>query len=29
MLSDILTNKKSVADATKWADQQITTTLAG
>jgi N,N'-diacetylchitobiose transport system substrate-binding protein len=29
MLSDILTGKKSVADATKWADQQIDTTLAG
>ncbi|MEV6842498.1 extracellular solute-binding protein [Actinoplanes sp. NPDC051411] len=28
MLSDILTGKKSVADATKWADQQIDTTLA-
>jgi N,N'-diacetylchitobiose transport system substrate-binding protein len=29
MLSDILTNKKSIADATKWADGQINTTLAG
>jgi N,N'-diacetylchitobiose transport system substrate-binding protein len=29
MLSDILTGKKTVADATKWADQQIDTTLAG
>jgi N,N'-diacetylchitobiose transport system substrate-binding protein len=29
MLTDILTNKKSVADATKWADQQINTTLSG
>jgi N,N'-diacetylchitobiose transport system substrate-binding protein len=27
MLTDILTNKQSVADATKWADDQINTTL--
>jgi N,N'-diacetylchitobiose transport system substrate-binding protein len=29
MLTDILTGKKSVADATKWADQQIDSTLNG
>jgi N,N'-diacetylchitobiose transport system substrate-binding protein len=28
MLTDILTGKKSVADAAKWADQQIDTTLS-
>ncbi|GLW27290.1 extracellular solute-binding protein [Actinoplanes regularis] len=27
MLTDVLTGKKSVADATKWADDQINTTL--
>jgi N,N'-diacetylchitobiose transport system substrate-binding protein len=27
MLSDILTSKKPIADATKWADEQINTTL--
>jgi N,N'-diacetylchitobiose transport system substrate-binding protein len=29
MLTDILTGKKTVADAAKWADQQINTTLSG
>ena len=29
MLTDVLTNKKSVADATKWADDQINSTLNG
>jgi N,N'-diacetylchitobiose transport system substrate-binding protein len=28
MLTDVLTGKKTVADATKWADQQIDSTLA-